>query len=378
MAAIGGGGGSGTVVPVVWLHPSDGTVAEGPHVDARSIPLVHCRPPGAGDRHRAPIVYAHGNAEDLGQVVDWCRFLSQRLRRSVYVYDYEGYGLNASTATERSVYDNIASVVTYLTTVAGVRRLVLYGRSIGTAPALHEAARGGGAGGAVCGVVLQSAFKSVVSTYLPSKVVPRWCDILFNNRDIVACEVPVLLVHGTEDHIVPFGHALALNRAKCVWGHCWLKGAGHNDIELTVPGDHVYEHRALRVHGGPSGRPTFVGRRVFAAAPRSSAHNARSMNSWSSPSLSWCKPRIAFACAAVTSIGPGSTRSVCPADTTFSAPVPPSDWQAQRGSQSHSLSSALHQQLHLSHSLHGPISAAVGGTNAFSTIAAISCIFSDL
>ena len=212
---------------------ADGTVAEGPHVDARSIPLVHCRPPGAGDRHRAPIVYAHGNAEDLGQVVDWCRFLSQRLRRSVYVYDYEGYGLNASTATERSVYDNIASVVTYLTTVAGVRRLVLYGRSIGTAPALHEAARGGGAGGAVCGVVLQSAFKSVVSTYLPSKVVPRWCDILFNNRDIVACEVPVLLVHGTEDHIVPFGHALALNRAKCVWGHCWLKGAGHNDIELT-------------------------------------------------------------------------------------------------------------------------------------------------
>ena len=223
---------NGTEVAVVWLHAQNGTPVA-PGVPCRSgIPLVHCRPPQGTASGAAPILYAHGNAEDVGNVLSWCRWLAQRFRRHVFVFDYEGYGINTKRcATEETIYNNIASVTAYLHRVKGFHKLVLYGRSVGTAPALHEAARNGAG---ICGVVLQSAFRSAVTTYLPSRCsVPSWCDILMNERTMTRCTVPVMLVHGTEDAVVPFSHACALAEQACVWGHCWLAGAGHNDIDTT-------------------------------------------------------------------------------------------------------------------------------------------------
>ena len=222
----------GNVVPVTWLDPAKGTEAVHGHEGARSIPLVHIAKPRADDRDKTgALVYAHGNAEDLGQVLAWAGRLAETYGRDVFVFDYEGYGLNHTRATEATIYANIASVVTYLHRVRGHRKLVLWGRSIGTAPAIYEAATA--TPGIVAAAVLQSPFRSVVTTYLPPRLVPRGCDILLNERVMATCTVPVFIVHGTEDAVVPFEHGVALARQPCVWGHCWLRGAGHNDIEMT-------------------------------------------------------------------------------------------------------------------------------------------------
>ena len=39
------------------------------------------------------ILYSHANAEDLGNIYPWCKFLSKMLGVNVFAYDYTGYGL---------------------------------------------------------------------------------------------------------------------------------------------------------------------------------------------------------------------------------------------------------------------------------------------
>ena len=39
------------------------------------------------------ILYSHANAEDLGNIYPWCKFLSKMLGVNIMAYDYTGYGL---------------------------------------------------------------------------------------------------------------------------------------------------------------------------------------------------------------------------------------------------------------------------------------------
>lgn len=39
------------------------------------------------------ILYSHANAEDLGNIYPWCKFLSKMLGVNIFAYDYTGYGL---------------------------------------------------------------------------------------------------------------------------------------------------------------------------------------------------------------------------------------------------------------------------------------------
>jgi hypothetical protein len=39
------------------------------------------------------LLYSHANAEDLGNIYPWCKFLSKMLGVNIFAYDYTGYGL---------------------------------------------------------------------------------------------------------------------------------------------------------------------------------------------------------------------------------------------------------------------------------------------
>lgn len=39
------------------------------------------------------ILYSHANAEDLGSIYPWCKFLSKMLKVNLFAYDYTGYGM---------------------------------------------------------------------------------------------------------------------------------------------------------------------------------------------------------------------------------------------------------------------------------------------
>ena len=49
---------------------------------------------GGGSTSCTPtILYSHANAEDLGNIYPWCKFLSKMLGVNIFAYDYTGYGL---------------------------------------------------------------------------------------------------------------------------------------------------------------------------------------------------------------------------------------------------------------------------------------------
>ena len=54
------------------------------------IPAFHIKIPDA----EYTILYSHANAEDLGNVYPWCKFLAKMLKVNLFAYDYTGYGLS--------------------------------------------------------------------------------------------------------------------------------------------------------------------------------------------------------------------------------------------------------------------------------------------
>ena len=48
---------------------------------------------GSIGRGAPTILYSHANAEDLGNIYPWCKFLSKMLGVNIFAYDYTGYGL---------------------------------------------------------------------------------------------------------------------------------------------------------------------------------------------------------------------------------------------------------------------------------------------
>jgi fermentation-respiration switch protein FrsA (DUF1100 family) len=202
--------------------------------DGVRITAVHLRNPEA----EFTILYSHGNAEDLGLVAPTLA----RLREwgfAVFAYDYRGYGTSGGTPSERGVYEDVEAAYTHLTRTLAVpaQRIIAYGRSVGSGPAVDLAARR-----PLAGLVVESGF---VTAFRVMTRVPLLPFDEFRNVDKIArVRCPVLLMHGEEDDVVPVAHGRRLFRAAPEPKRSlWVPGAGHNDFTL-VAGDR--QAQALR------------------------------------------------------------------------------------------------------------------------------------
>jgi fermentation-respiration switch protein FrsA (DUF1100 family) len=197
-----------------------------PGADDVSLAALYLPNPGAP----LTILYAHGNAEDLGVVAP----MLEELRRhgfAVLGFDYRGYGASSGgpTTTSGAIRD-IESVYQYAVHTLGVQpsRLVLYGRSLGGGPATDLAARLPSAG-----LVLESTFTSafVVMTRIPLLPFDRFPNL----RHVRRVHAPVLVIHGTADEVIPVSHGRRLYEAATAPKRAlWVDGAHHNDLTLVA------------------------------------------------------------------------------------------------------------------------------------------------
>jgi len=186
--------------------------------------------PGRGvDReHPGPlVVFAHGN----GELIDhWPEMLVayREMGVSVLLPEYRGYGRSAGSPSEDAIAGDFAWFLERVLERPDVdrARVVYHGRSIG--------------GGVVCALaarkppralVLMSTFTSIADI-MSAYFIPRALVLdPFDNLAVVSrLDRPTLLVHGTRDRVVPFGHALRLRRA--ARGEVTFvpyEGADHND-----------------------------------------------------------------------------------------------------------------------------------------------------
>jgi fermentation-respiration switch protein FrsA (DUF1100 family) len=116
-------------------------------------------------------------------------------------------------------------------------RIVVWGRSIGAAVAVHLAAGDPGGAPAVAGVILESSFTSVqdllwAGGHLALYAASRFGTYRFDSAARIGrVAAPVLIIHGTDDEIAPFElgrtlYDLAPGRKELVA----IRGGGHNDL----------------------------------------------------------------------------------------------------------------------------------------------------
>ena len=180
------------------------------------------------------IIYCHGNAEDLGIVRSWCRHISRGLGVNVIAWDYPGYGYNGTLGkcSESSCYDDMAQVYSWcLQQGIPENRIILWGKSLGSGIAVHQAARLAAKKKSVAGVILQSPFTSAVRVVTNKLSWLPFLDIFNNVSKINVIQAPIILIHGNRDTVIDISHSRELlekcRRARFIE----LPGANHNDIE---------------------------------------------------------------------------------------------------------------------------------------------------
>mmetsp|Transcript_6072 Transcript_6072/g.7715 ORF Transcript_6072/g.7715 Transcript_6072/m.7715 type:complete len:296 (-) Transcript_6072:147-1034(-) len=220
---------------IIWLETSLG----------KKIPAFHIEYPPEKNNARSPpitILYSHANAEDLGCIYPWCKYLSRQLRVNIFAYDYTGYGLAMSEGrpNEAQCYADIDAAYDYLRFHLEIpaSQIVLYGRSLGSGPSCYLASETSAAEReeTVGGLILHAPFMSVFRI-----VIESGCTLLgdqFPNIDYIPnVEAPTLLIHGRLDKVVPVEHSMYLferlpedSRTPPLF----IDEMGHNNVQLVV------------------------------------------------------------------------------------------------------------------------------------------------
>ena len=131
----------------------------GEETEVHKIPAFFIKRKGAS----LTVLFSHGNAEDLGMMYNRMRELARVLQVNVMAYDYTGYGHSTGTPSEDMCYRNIEAAYGYLRDVRGIlpSQIILYGRSLGSGPSCHLAAKSAREGQSVAALILHSPFLSV-------------------------------------------------------------------------------------------------------------------------------------------------------------------------------------------------------------------------
>jgi abhydrolase domain-containing protein 17 len=175
------------------------------------------------------LLVSHGNAEDLGDDRYWLEEL-RRAGFNVLAYDYQGYGTSQGKPTEAGAYADESAAYDHLTVNLRTppARIVILGRSVGSGPAVHLAARR-----PVAGLILQSPFVSAFRVLTRIPVLPF--DKFPNYKEIGRVRCPVLIIHGTRDSVIPIWHGQRLfelaNQPKQFVA---VPGADHNDLDMVA------------------------------------------------------------------------------------------------------------------------------------------------
>jgi uncharacterized protein len=189
-------------------------------------------PSGSGQPGPAVLV-ANGNAGNRAHRAPLARALRES-GASVLLFDYRGFGGNPGTPSERGLHRDASAALDYLAGRPEVDpgRIVYFGESIGGAVVVGLAAERPPAG-----IVLRSPFASLTEVgrlhypWLPVRLLLK--DRYEAAETVSRVEVPVLVIAGTRDSIVPFEQSRAVHDAAAGSKRfVQITGADHNDPEL--------------------------------------------------------------------------------------------------------------------------------------------------
>jgi len=167
------------------------------------------------------ILYFHGNA---GSLKRWGEYATDftSLGYDVFMIDYRGYGKSTGKPNEENLYQDAQTVLNWLKTSVTYSHLIIYGRSLGSAVATHLAGRS-----KPDLLILEAPFDELASVlyFFPSRY--RFP----NNAMLPEVKCRKIIIHGTDDGVVPLSSALRLKPLlRDSDQFVIIERGGHNDL----------------------------------------------------------------------------------------------------------------------------------------------------
>ena len=162
------------------------------------------------------VIHFHGNAQNMSAHYSFVSWLPAN-GFNLFVFDYRGYGKSAGKVSRQGVYEDAVAAVKYIKSRTDIdqNKIILFGQSIGGANALAVAGNNRFEG--VVGVATDSAFSSYKGiamdhTFLLKPLAAMLIGNKFSPKYMVQniTPVPLLIIHGTADQVVPYRHAQVL------------------------------------------------------------------------------------------------------------------------------------------------------------------------
>ena len=191
-------------------------------------------------RDNPTILFFHGNGEIVADHHD-AAFVYTGLGVNFMPVDYRGYGRSTGTPTVSAMLSDASAVLHFAQNWLGKRghkgRLIAMGRSLGAAAALELAARHPDA---VSGLIIESGFVDPLALlkrlgWHPSSGHEMHDTVFRHIEKIRRFSGPTLIIHGTEDRIIPVSAAETLHLASMSQQKrlVQIQGADHNSLLAT-------------------------------------------------------------------------------------------------------------------------------------------------
>jgi fermentation-respiration switch protein FrsA (DUF1100 family) len=185
---------------------------------------------------KGTVIHFHGNAQNMSAHWEFVGWLAQR-GFNVFLFDYRGYGASSGNPAQKGLYEDSVAAIRHVRSRPDIdpSRLLVFGQSLGGTQAL--AAVGGGERAGVRAVAIESTFLSY-STIAGEKagIAGTMVSDDYSAERYIAriAPIPLLLIHGTDDRVIPLSHGerlFALAREPKTFIR--VPGGGH--IESMTP-----------------------------------------------------------------------------------------------------------------------------------------------
>ena len=159
------------------------------------------------------ILFCHGNGGNISHRLDTISILN-KLGLSTFIFDYRGYGQSDGKPSEKGTYNDAEAAWLYLTEERGIpaETIIIHGRSLGGPIAAWLSTKHTPK---VC--ILESTFTSVPDLgsdfypWLPVRLMSRFHYSTISYIKEITC--PILIIHSSEDDLIPYSHGQALFEA---------------------------------------------------------------------------------------------------------------------------------------------------------------------
>ncbi|MFM6324037.1 MAG: alpha/beta hydrolase, partial [Microcystis panniformis] len=159
------------------------------------------------------ILFCHGNGGNISNRLSYLPIFRD-LGLATFLFDYRGYGKSTGQTSEEGTYQDVEAAWQYLTQERKIppQKIIIYGESLGGAIASYIAQTTAQQNpqSTPAGLILASTFTSIsdraaeLYPFLPIRLLSRFS---YNSIErLPKLKIPVLIIHSTEDEIIPFHH----------------------------------------------------------------------------------------------------------------------------------------------------------------------------